>query len=53
MAPMKDVAEVRELKGPKGGTTMVMKLECGHIVWQRRKRPPKTFRCVMCWWDDA
>ena len=51
LAPQKDVVEVRELPGPRGGVTMVMRLECGHMVWRRMKRPPQTMRCVMCWWD--
>lgn len=48
-APSKDVVEVRELEGPKGGRLLVMQLECGHLVWQRRKRPPRSLRCVSCW----
>lgn len=50
-APRRDVVEVREFMGPRGGITFVMKLACGHIIWQRRKQPAKESRCVMCWWD--
>ena len=52
MAPLRDVVEIRELDGPKGGVTLVMKLECGHLIWKRLKRPPKRLRCVVCWWDE-
>ena len=49
-APFKEVTEVREHVGPKGGLTMVMLLECGHLIWQRRKTPPTSLRCMPCWW---
>ena len=51
-APKREVIKARELIGPNGGVTMVMELSCGHVVWQRRKRPAKELRCVMCWWDE-
>lgn len=50
-APRKDVVKVRELTGPRGGRVLVMQLECGHLVWQRRSHPPLSLRCVSCWWD--
>jgi hypothetical protein len=49
-APLRDVVEVRELSGPKGGLVFVHQLSCGCLVWQRRKRPAKQLRCVACWW---
>ena len=51
LAPLKDVVEIRELDGPKGCKQLVMKLECGHMVWKTLSRPPKQQRCVCCWWD--
>jgi hypothetical protein len=48
-APLRDVVEVIDLKGPRGGTILVMHLSCGHALWRRVKRPPMQTRCVTCW----
>lgn len=33
---------------------VVMKLECGHLIWQSGTRTPrKSVRCVPCWWDGV
>lgn len=50
------MVKARELTGPKGGLVIVMELECGCLVWQRRKVPARRLRCVTCWWkaqEDA
>lgn len=52
-APLRDVVEVRELEGERGGRILVMRLACGHLIWNRRKRPPMRVGCVPCWWDEG
>lgn len=50
-APLRDVVEVRELEGERGGIIYVMQLECGCLIWQRK--PRKSVRCVPCWWKES
>lgn len=50
-APLRDVVEIREMTGPRGGTRHVMKLSCGCLVWGGR--PRKQVRCVGCWWEGV
>lgn len=46
--PLRDVVKVIDLIGPRGGTTLVLLLSCGH--WHiRRKMPSKTsVPCIGC-----
>jgi len=30
----------------------VMELECGHLIWERRREPRKEAVCVTCWWGE-
>ena len=51
-APLREVRRIDEVKGPRGGTLHVMRLDCGHYLWQRRR--PFLFRklaCMGCWID--
>ncbi len=50
-APRRAVVDATDVVGPRGGTIMVMTLECGHIVWARRKTPKRWSECVPCWFE--
>ena len=50
-APKRDVVEIREMTGPRGGKKFVMKLSCGCLIWGGRAR--KSVPCVPCWWNEG
>lgn len=45
--PRRDVTEIGEFNGPRGGRLYAMRLECGHSVWMRS--PRRQVACVPCW----
>ncbi|MCG8421375.1 MAG: hypothetical protein MJE77_25940 [Proteobacteria bacterium] len=50
-APWRDVVEIREMEGERGGTLYVMQLSCGCLIWGRRAR--RRVRCIPCWWRQG
>ena len=51
--PIRDVVQVLDVKGPRGGWLLVLVLACGH--WHTRKKLPATKRapCVGCLVESA
>lgn len=49
--PLRDVVEIRETTGPRGGRRYVMRLECGCLIWGGR--PRKRAQCLPCWWENT
>lgn len=47
-APIRDVVQVPELDGERGGKMLVLILECGCFLTRRTKTPPRTAPCVAC-----
>lgn len=48
-APERDVVRIEELRGPRGGRTLVLHLSCGcFLTRSSRLPPPKRARCIPC-----
>jgi len=52
-APMRDVVQVHELEGERGGKLLVCVLSCGCFATRRAKRPPQRMPCVACFVVEA
>lgn len=55
-APRRKVVAARDTATPGGGKLWLLRLECGHAIWNRRGRglnstPPKSADCFTCWLD--
>lgn len=48
--PKQDVVRVREFKGRRGGTIIVLMLACGH--WKTARRPATQSSCIACYLEQ-
>lgn len=51
-APPREVTKVLELRGKRGGITLVHVLTCGHWTALRIAIPRKSVACIGCWVDE-